>query len=271
MTDHPAPPGAGPGRVARRFKAIAMGALPLPAWERLLRLRPVRALRDTLLGPSDAEHLAEGPVRFERLQFHFAAPYRTWLKAKQSGIENRICRLVLDRCRDGFACIDVGANAGFISVVMSMAVSPKGRVLSFEADPAVYEVLSRNIRDNGLQGVCRAFHAYVANDSEGETRVALDDVVRRLKVSRLDVLKVDVDGGDLDVLYGAAETLWRFRPLVVVEMTVNQDTIYRFLKDDIGYPTLVGMSGETVQPGNWPPNLIAGDGPIVIPPRGSLS
>ena len=270
MTDHPARP-AGPGRAARRLKAIAMGALPLPAWDRLLRLRPVRAVRDALLGSSNAENLAEGPVRFERLQFHFTAPYRTWLHARQTGIENRICRLFLDRCRDGFVGIDVGANAGFVSIVMSMAVSPMGQVFSFEADRRYFDVATRNIHANGLGDVCRVFHAFVGRDSAAGNRVTLDEMARKLALSRMDALKVDVDGGDFAVLLGAAETLRRFRPLVVVEMTVNQDAIYRFLKDDIGYPTLVGMSSEEVQPGRWPPNLIAGDGPIVIPPRGSLS
>jgi hypothetical protein len=262
---------AGSGRAARRFKAIAMGALPLPAWDRLLRLRPVRAVRDALLGPSSAEHLAEGPVSFERLQFHFTAPYRTWLKARQSGIENRICRLFMDRCRDGFVGFDVGANAGFISIVTSMAVSPMGQVFSFEANRGYFDVLTRNIQANGLQDICHAFHAFVGRESANENRVTLDEMAQRLALKRLDVLKVDVEGGDLDVLLGGAEILRRFRPLVVVEMTTNQDAIYRFLKDDIGYPTLVGMSSEEVQPGRWPLNLIAGDGPIVIPPRGSLS
>ena len=271
MTDSAAASPSSLGRVARRFKAIAMGVVPLPVWERLLRLPPVRALRDALVGPSDTAHLAEGPVRFERLQFQFAAPYRTWVRAKQSGIENRICRLFLDRCRDGFVAVDVGASNGFISVVMAMAVGPAGKVLSFEANPVFFDLLARNIRINGLEGICRPFRAFVGRESAGETRVTLDEMARKTGLTRLDALKVDTDGADLDVLHGARETLKRFRPLVVVEMSANQEAIYRFLKDDIGYPTLVGMSGETVQPGTWPLNLIAGFGPIVIPARGSLS
>src|SRR5262245_34165177 len=259
------------GLAARRFKAFAMGVVPLPIWERLLRLPPVRALRDAVVGPSNAEHLAEGPVRFERLRFRFAAPYRTWVRARQSGIENRICRVILAKCRDGSVAVDVGASNGFISIVMAKAVSPGGRVLSFEANPVFFDLLQRNIRSNGLEGVCRTFRAFVGRESAGESRVTVDEMVRAQGISRLDVLKVDVDGPDLDVLHGARETLKRFRPLVAVEMTDNQEAIYRFLKDDIGYSTLVGMSGETVQPGNWPPNLFAGDGPIVIPARGSLT
>ncbi len=247
-----------------------MATLPLSTWERLLRLPPVRSLRDALVGPSDTGHLAEGPVRFERLQFQFAAPYRTWMRARQKGIENRISRLLLSHCRDDSVGIDVGANCGYLSLVMSMAVTLQGRVLSFEADPAYYNVLRRNIRSNGLQNVCSAFRAFVGTES-GEGKVTLDEMARRLALSRVDALKIDVDGGDYDVLRGAEDMLKRFRPLVVVEMTANQDAIYRFLKDEIGYTTLVGQSGELVVPGQWPLNLIAGDGAIVIPERGQLS
>jgi precorrin-6B methylase 2 len=261
---------AGSSRLGSRLKAIAMAALPLSTWERLLRLPPVRALRDALIGPSDAGHLAEGPVRCERLEFQFAAPYRTWMKARQSGIENRISRLLLDRCREGSVGIDVGANCGYLSLVMAMAVAPAGRVLSFEADPDFYDVLQRNILANHLGDVCATFRAYVGTES-GEGKVTLDEMARRLALSRVDALKIDVDGGDYDVLRGATETLKRFRPLVVVEMAANQDAIYRFLKDEVGYTTLVGQSGERVVPGEWPLNLIAGDGAIVIPKRGELS
>jgi hypothetical protein len=261
----------GAGRLGSRFKAIVMGLVPLAVWERALRVPVIRSLRDALVGPSDAGHLAEGPVQFERLHFQFAAPYRTWVKARQKGIENRICRLFLSQCRDGFVGIDVGANCGFISMVMALAVAPAGKVLSFEADPSYYDVLRRNVRLNGLDDVCEPFHAFVGPASSGDGRVSVDDVVRRRGLTRVDAMKVDVDGPDLDVLRGAKETLTRFRPVVVVEMSANQEAIYRFLKDEVGYTTLVGQSGETVVPGQWPLNLIAADRPIVIPERGQLS
>jgi methyltransferase FkbM-like protein len=261
----------GSSRLGSRLKAIAMAALPLSAWRRLLRLPPVRALRDALVGPSDTGHLAEGPVKFERLQFQFAAPYHTWIKARQRGIENRICRLFLSQCQDGFVGIDVGANCGFISMVIALAVGPTGKVLSFEADSSYFDVLRRNVRLNGLDGVCEPFHAFVGQTSSGDGRVSVDDVVRRRGLTRVDAMKVDVDGPDLEVLRGAKETLQRFRPLVVVEMSEKQDAIYRFLKDEVGYTTLVDQSGEGVVPGQWPLNLIASDGAIVIPKRGELS
>lgn len=259
------------GRSARRLRAIAAGLLPQELWRRILRWGPLKTLQNRLAGPSDASHLAEGIVRFESLTFDFAAPYHTWIKARRRGIENRICRLVMTRCREGSVGIDVGANAGFISLVMALSVRPSGRVLSFEADAGLHDVLQRNIRTNGLESVCTPVQAFVSESSRRDRHVSLDEAASSHNLSRLDFLKIDVDGGDLDVLRGARELLRRWRPVVVVEMAANQGAIYSFLKEEIGYPTLVGMSGEACVPGQWPVNLIAGDGPIAIPPRGHFS
>lgn len=245
--------------------------LPPDAWRRVLRFGPVRTLRDRLVGPSDVRHLADGVVRFERLSFRFEAPYGVWIKARRRGIESRICRLVMTRCHEGSIGIDVGANCGFISVIMGLSVGATGRVFSFEPDEAFYRILESNIHHNGLAGRCTPLPVSVGRQPAGEKDVSLDGLAGRLGLDRVDVLKIDVDGPDLDVLVGARALLTRCRPLVIVEMSANQAEVYGFLKDEVGYTTLVGMEGEPVVPGAWPPNLIAGDGPILIPAKGELS
>src|SRR5947207_1058218 len=100
--------------------------------------------------------------------------------------------------------------------------------------------------------------------------VSVDAMVARAKLSRLDLIKIDVDGADYDVLLGSKETLARFHPVVIIEMHNNQRQIYGLLKET-GYSWLVGMRGEPVEPGEWPPNLIAADRPISIPARGSFT
>jgi Methyltransferase FkbM domain len=47
----------------------------------------------------------------------------------------------------------------------------------------------------------------------------LDSFVARNKMDRLNLIKMDVDGHELPVLQGASETLRRFRPLLVMEMS----------------------------------------------------
>jgi hypothetical protein len=46
----------------------------------------------------------------------------------------------------------------------------------------------------------------------------LDDIVKEVGVTRVDAVKIDVEGAELRVLKGAAETLDRYRPAVSVEL-----------------------------------------------------
>jgi hypothetical protein len=48
--------------------------------------------------------------------------------------------------------------------------------------------------------------------------VSVDDVVRDTPLERVDVVKIDVDGAELEVLRGAQRTLERFHPHLFVEV-----------------------------------------------------
>ena len=61
----------------------------------------------------------------------------------------------------------------------------------------------------------------------------LDTFVERCGVGRLDVLKVDVEGGELGVLAGARESLKRFSPLLFVEVHYGLDVLGAV--EDLGY------------------------------------
>jgi hypothetical protein len=50
----------------------------------------------------------------------------------------------------------------------------------------------------------------------------LDEIVREVGVTRVDAVKIDVEGAEFLVLKGAAETLARYRPVVSVELLEGQ-------------------------------------------------
>lgn len=190
-------------------------------------------------------------VRFQELQFRFWAPYRVAKRAKQRGIENRICRLGRSLCGADSVAVDVGANYGFVSLVLAQTGAT---VHSFEIEPRIARVLRRSTK--GLPNV--RVHGFGVGV---EPLTRLDSVL-----DRADFLKVDTDGSDLSVLMGAKKLLADSHPVVVVEMTVNQQEIYDLLRD-VGYRHFIGMNNETVTPGEWPANLIASVGKVSIPPR----
>src|SRR5438046_2534707 len=117
--------------------------------------RLLRPLRDRFLRPGGKPALTRGNVEFEGLPMEFTAPYRTWLKAKHTGIECRICRIIMSQCGPGSVCFDVGANYGFITLVMGLTVQPQGQVLSFEPMPDVCAIVRTNLAVNHLEGCCQ--------------------------------------------------------------------------------------------------------------------
>jgi FkbM family methyltransferase len=145
--------------------------------------------------------------------------------------------------------LDVGAHVGFYALVAGHA-NPAGRVFAFEPLPLAAERLRRHIGLNGLTNVeclplaaadvdgavafhvprgdalpCSAgtsaeFHAPWAHAME-TTRVpsvTLDTFARERGLPTVDLLKIDVEGGEPAVLRGAATLLETHRPDIVCEV-----------------------------------------------------
>lgn len=150
-------------------------------------------------------------------------------------------RQALDRLRTllspGDVVIDVGANIGNHSIYF--AAEAGCSVRSFECNPRLIPLLQRAVADSGaadridlsLLGAAVSDHvgrvsfnfhrddfsnvsSDLAEGDEGVPSLSLDS----LKLERCDLLKVDVDGGEMAVLEGAAQTLERLRPTLAIEV-----------------------------------------------------
>ncbi|WP_170253340.1 MULTISPECIES: FkbM family methyltransferase [Alphaproteobacteria] len=146
--------------------------------------------------------------------------------------------------KDGI-CLDVGANIGLTAFYISLCV-PEGTVYAFEPVPATFADLVAGIERNDMSNV-KAFHLAVGESSrpvlfrnlpkfssgnfqilpgtensrilptiEVES-VTLDAFVAIMDLKRLSLIKIDVEGFELDVLDGCARTLQRFKPLILLE------------------------------------------------------
>ncbi len=137
--------------------------------------------------------------------------------------------------------IDGGAHIGVLTVLLA-SLCPDGTVYAFEPAPATRAHLETNVAANHLTNV--VVEDAVLYDTDGGmvfdfdatfpagshvgasgpnvtstkvTSIRLDTWARTRGVDRLDLLKLDVEGSELAVLAGAADTLRRFRPITVVE------------------------------------------------------
>jgi FkbM family methyltransferase len=118
--------------------------------------------------------------------------------------------------RPGDVVFDVGAWIGPYTLIAATRVGPQGRVVCFEPDPVARPQLERNIALNELENVTVLPYALAAAagtlrltgghsvahlDAAGEHEVqarVLADVIAELGVAP-DVMKVDIEGGELDL------------------------------------------------------------------------
>jgi FkbM family methyltransferase len=166
---------------------------------------------------------------------------------------------------DGDWVLDIGANIGFVSLVMSM-LSPKGSVFAFEPAHATRGMLEKNVKLNGRHNISISDAAL--SDSEGSSTLNysqsnpsgsfvsesaafedLGDLVRdRIRLSRLDdeykslgvtscsLMKIDVEGHEPNFLRGATAFIKKFEPLAVMEVNhfclnvINRTSLPEFVE-----------------------------------------
>lgn len=153
------------------------------------------------------------------------------VKAARTGLfEPDSMALWLERCTPGAVVMDVGAYTGLYTIAAAMRGAT---VVAVEPNPVVYRRMQENLADNPHAGRVLALMA-AAGDGWGIRRFAvrfpmssagrLSDTGDAVPVLPLDcwdgdvaAIKVDVEGGELAVLRGAARLLERCHPLLILE------------------------------------------------------
>lgn len=164
----------------------------------------------------------------------------------------------------GTVFYDVGAHVGTMSLGAANVVGETGRVVAFDAEPENVERLRRSAAKNGLEGRLRVVQAAVWSHSardgisfrrgavrsqggveaEGNRPVLASGEIINVSAITLDdfiatgepppqLLKIDVEGGEYEVLRGAARLFASLRPLVLIEVHHQQaaDQIATWLHD----------------------------------------
>lgn len=149
-------------------------------------------------------------------------------------------QLLRQMCAPGTIAVEVGANIGTHTLVLARAVGPAGWVVAYEPQRMVFQTLCANLALNTITNV-DARPAAVGADGGYVTipdidygqpgnfggvevgrfeqgrrvrKVRLDD---DLDLPRVDLVKIDVEGMELEVLQGAGRMLAASRPLLYVE------------------------------------------------------
>lgn len=168
---------------------------------------------------------------------------------KSHSSEIRLARFLIHTLQPGDDFLDVGGHFGYFSLLASRLVGPTGRVVAYEASRSTYAVLAENVKN---QPAIRAINQAVSDRQESisfyefpvlynefnsmdVTQFAGEKWFQEFKPTRIDVpavriddvlrenglapriIKIDVEGAELKVIGGAAESLRRLSPYVVME------------------------------------------------------
>jgi FkbM family methyltransferase len=195
-----------------------------------------------LLPPSGTEYELRLPVRGSvRLQYRETLGLSSLLYGTFEMAELKFVGRYL---RSGDAAFDIGANVGMFSVVMGLATADGGRVIALEPVPSNVARLKQNLDRNRLANVDIRAIALGSCDAELELHLAedaayhsfgpiekpfrsvrslnvpvrrLDNVWREISAPAVRFVKIDVEGGEEQILKGAKEFLAACRPVVLIE------------------------------------------------------
>lgn len=233
--------------------------MQLPSWirflaSRALRLYPVEHGKYTILTKyfNRLFSATEPHVTVFRTSHNFVIEgdlgefLQSWIYAFGS-YELPTVRFIRSYLQRNNVAIDVGAQIGYLTLVMSTSASSTTQVYSFEPEERNIRRFRRNIQLNKLTNVTLLEQAagqqrgsirlYLSSDAnagthstvfiEGNVSDAFVDIpcttidfeVTERGLNRLDLLKIDVEGGEIDVIKGATDTLTRFHPVVITELS----------------------------------------------------
>jgi FkbM family methyltransferase len=158
--------------------------------------------------------------------------------------------------------VDVGAHIGWYAIQLGALRRGRPGIHAFEPVPATFGLLAGNIELNALSFEIQA-HPVGLGDLDGEVQFylpkltgsvgasqrplfanephqivhaavrRLDDIAAEVKMSDIDFIKCDVEGGEYAFLLGATATIERWKPVVLTEMLRKWAAAFGYHPNDI--------------------------------------
>lgn len=167
--------------------------------------------------------------------------YMEWVIYFGLIVENRdsLYRLV----KKNMSVLDIGTNIGETLLNFALIAGPEGRVTGFEPVDYNYKKCCKNIELNHFKNV-EVFRIALSdrketlsfdesvnfnsggifmqrnsqNSSNPVQATTLDDFIKEKHIERVDFIKIDVEGFELNVLKGGRETIGKLKPVLYIEV-----------------------------------------------------
>jgi FkbM family methyltransferase len=155
----------------------------------------------------------------------------------------RVAAVLTRRVKAGMAVVDIGANIGYLTMLLAPLVASSGLVVAVEPNPENIKLLEASRRVNGFdqvliiqaaagrQTALLALNVSYSNGMTTELPSDLDAIFASRPVAcfaldallpknrRFNLVKIDAEGAELNALIGLSQTINRDRPVVVSEFS----------------------------------------------------
>jgi len=159
--------------------------------------------------------------------------------------------------------VDIGAHIGTFTLSARKIIGERGRIIAIEPEIMNFRQLKRNLKLNKINNCLiinvaladhtgeepfflhkdSSGHSLIPGDSINKTQIkvkTLDDLLKELNISKVDFLKIDTEGVELEVLKGGKETLCKNPKMkIVIDYSPGQETeIISYLKELNFFPKI---------------------------------
>lgn len=156
--------------------------------------------------------------------------------------EPHVSREIESHLKPGMTFVDIGANIGFFTLMGANLVGEDGQVFAFEPNPENCDLIRQsveknefgnvNVYQNALAEIRQTFEFSVDSSNgrilhEAHTEntmanytvqaITLDEVLPDL--SRLDLIKMDIEGAEPRAWQGMTQTIKKYRPIIIFEFS----------------------------------------------------
>ena len=142
--------------------------------------------------------------------------------------------------------LDIGANVGYTSLTFAKFINDKGKIFSFEPEKKNYNTFLKNIKLNKFNNIYphklavadenKSIKLYLSkseNDGIHSTllhtdtlsenyeeveAVKMDDFVKNNNITKVNFVKIDVEGAEIDVINGMKQVMSDNQPVIILEL-----------------------------------------------------
>lgn len=157
--------------------------------------------------------------------------------------------------------LDLGGNIGLFSLYASTKIGTNGKIIAFEPFSKNYQAFKANIERNKIETI--QLEKLAVGEENGKLvlhydnseknlgmvsskplengiqekvpMINIDSYIRQNPLSKIDLIKIDLEGHEFPALKGMHDTLVKYKPAILIEILENQDESPNQFLLDLGY------------------------------------